>query len=1245
MKIRNILLAGLALLGNVAMMHGVVAKPGWIEARQPDGSVKIIRMEGGPRGHQIYTPDDKPLMTNERGFYVPADAAFMANYEKKLNDRRKAATSGTPMPLSLPGLMKNPFPSTGDQRALVILVEFPDCRFTIDNPRQHFQEMLNGESYTKDGATGSARKYYYENSNGAFNINFDIYGPVEVSNSYQYYGANDYFGEDMNPHEMILEACALLDDKIDFTQYDKNGDGEIDMVYVFYAGYGEADGGGPYTIWPHSAGIASDFVIYKYFDNKLLNHYACSMELQYSSPNHSRPDGIGTFCHEFGHVLGIPDLYSTIGGGAFTPGEWSLMDCGSYNNESRTPPCLSGFERAAIGWLEPRKLSTPGPYSLKPLGEGYNEAFMISTSSQNEYFILENRQQVGWDTYLPHHGMLVWHIDYNSTVWNNNTVNINARHQRVDLVEADGIPSNWTIDGDAFPGLYEKTEFTESTKPALVSWNNQSLGVGIRDIKETGGDITFSVGDLLGISLNVTQLSLHSQETSTLRVTFNPTNSNQWPLVWKSSDPEVAEVSDQGVVTALKSGTTNITVAVENYPDITATCTVEVVPYSLKYLVDGAIYATQYYEKGETVVAPKQPEKVGYSFKEWRGLPAVMPGMDLTVLAVFDKKEYTITYFVDGEEYKKETYKFGSTIKPPDAPQKEGYSFTGWSGIPETMPADNVIVNATFAVNSYILTYYVDDVEYNKQTIEYGAAVSPLDPPSKLGYTFSGWSEIPSTMPAKNVDVRGSFSVNIHNVYFMVDGTPYHTASVAFGETIPLPKNPQKDGSDFTGWAGLPNTMPDNDVTVEATFGTKMYVIKYYLDNELYREEKRAFGEQIVPLAVPEKEGYTFSGWSELPETMPAQDIEVYGSFSVNSHTVTFIVDGNEYHSTSVKYGTSIPLPETPKKEGYSFIGWSQLPETMPDHNVIVTALFSVNQYEITYYLDGEIFNIQTWNYGSDITPLPDPEKTGYTFSGWEGLPQTMPAGDVAVYGSFSVNSHTVTFIVDGEEYHKVNVDYGAAIKLPETPVKEGYTFTGWTMLPETMPDEDVTVTASFIINEYEISYYLDDVEYKKQTWKYGESIKALENPEKTGYTFTGWQGLPATMPSHDVIVNGYFRVNSYSISYFVDDALYDMQILEYGEKIIPPTVATDQDREFLGWTTSIPDKMPAEDLSIYGYTTLKEASVGSIESLEYSLYDVYTIGGIILAKQKSLDDLKVTLSPGIYIFVNNRQAVKIEIK
>ena len=503
-------LLGVSLLTPM-ILNAIPAKPGFIEALQPYGTTVTIRLTGDEWNHHAFTSDGYLLTTNREGFYVFADEkdgaivptsilasnpAFRTAGERaeiaKLNRERiivkanqDSQTVGTRSPMRGPGRYTTTFPSEGEQKGVAILVEFPNKEFTINNPKEYYTRMLNEEGFADFGATGSVRDYFLQSSNGIFSPYFDVYGPVKLEKEYSYYGADD----DSLAYEMIIDACTLLDDEIDFTQYDRNHDGIIDNVYVIYAGFGEADGGGADTIWPHSWDLI--FCSFKryFYDGVLLNHYACSNELQITRI----PDGIGSFCHEFSHVLGLPDLYSTTFTGAFTPGDWSIMDIGSYNNGSRTPPLYSTYERYAVDWIVPELISEAGTYELEKLNES-NHAYMILTEKENEFFLFENRQQEGNDLYIPGHGMLIWHIDINQEVFDENVVNDDADHQCVDLIEADNRLSEWNRDGDSFPGASNVTSFTSETTPAFLSWSNKPVGFDITDISESeDGIISFTV--------------------------------------------------------------------------------------------------------------------------------------------------------------------------------------------------------------------------------------------------------------------------------------------------------------------------------------------------------------------------------------------------------------------------------------------------------------------------------------------------------------------------------------------------------------------------------------------------------------------------------------------------------------------------------------------------------------------------------------------------------------------------------
>ena len=365
---------------------------------------------------------------------------------------------------------------------------------------------------------------------------------------------------------------------------------------------------------------------------------------------------------------------------------------------------------------------------------------------------------------------------------------------------------------------------------------------------------------------------------------------------------------------------------------------------------------------------------------------------------------YRLIYKVDGEEYKSYDVECGSSIVPEEKPTKEGYSFSGWNNLPEIMPAEDVTVTGLFTVNSYKLTYMVDGKEYKSYDVEYGSPIIGEESPQIEGYTFSGWSWIPSKMPAENVTVSGKFSVNSYKLTYIVDGEEFKTATIAYG-------------------------------------------------TELSAEP------------APTKEGYTFSGWSEIPATMPAEDVVVTGTFSVNSYKLTYMVDSEEYKSYVIEYGSTITPESEPKKEGYIFSGWSIIPATMPAKDVTITGTFSKGQYKVTYIVDGVVYKTIGYDYEAAITPEAAPTKEGYTFSGWSEIPATMPAKDVTVTGSFTVNSYKLTYMVDGEEYKSFNVVYGSTITPESEPTKEGYIFSGWSEIPETMPAKNVVVTGTFTLD------------------------------------------------------------------------------------------------------------------------------------------------------------------------------------
>ena len=627
--------------------------------------------------------------------------------------------------------------------------------------------------------------------------------------------------------------------------------------------------------------------------------------------------------------------------------------------------------------------------------------------------------------------------------------------------------------------------------------------------------------------------------------------------------------------------------------------------YAVTYKVDGEVYATDSIAYGNEIVLREHPTKEGHTFRGWSEVPVTMPASDITIEGSFAVNNYTVTYLVDGEVYATETVAYGSEIALRDEPTKEGHTFSGWSEAPATMPASDVTIEGSFTVNTYNVIYKVDGEEYQVVPVTYGSEITLIEEPVKEGYTFSGWSEAPATMPAEDITIEGSFAVNNYTVTYLVDGEVYATETVAYGSEIILRDEPTKEGHTFSGWSEAPATMPTEDVVIKGTFAVNYYNVVYLVDGEVYVTDRIAYGKEIVTPEHPVKEGYTFGGWRDVPQTMPAEDIEITSSFVVNGYKVIYKVDGEEYQSELVEYGSKINLPKYPIKEGHTFSGWSEAPATMPASDITIEGTFTVNTYNVIYKVDGEIVATDSVLYGNEIVLREHPVKEGHTFSGWSEAPATMPANDITIEGAFTVNSYNVIYKVDGEIVATDSVLYGNEIVLREHPVKEGHTFSGWSEAPATMPANDITIEGTFIVSNYTVTYLVDGEVYATETVAYGSEIILRDEPTKEGYTFSGWSEAPVTMPASDITIKGTFTVNNYTVTYIVDGEVYATETVAYGSEIVLRDEPTKEGHTFSGWSEA-PATMPAEDVTINGVFTVNTYNViYKVDGEEYQVVPV----------------------------------------
>ncbi len=504
---------GLCLTGVSIAANAVPACPEIEKVTLPDGSSISLRLVGDEFFNYTSTVDGYAVERSADGWYYYLDEAGRSGVRARDPECRDRQETTWLVTLPETARMRRAGKigsrpefhrtiSVGDGfRGLVILVEYNDCPFSRTDIRDIFHGMLNTRGYDgfvsattgmKEEYSGSVTDYFHDSSGGLFQPQFDVVGPVKVDYS------SLYPNQTANVKEVFTSALGILDSTVDFSRYDCDGDGKIDLLYFIVSGPGSNySGNDSRLMWPHASvftGVTLDGVE--------ASAMACSTEFHGRAADRTI-DGIGVMCHEFSHVLGLPDLYDTdyagSGGQSIHPNSWMIMAAGAYFNRSRTPCAYSAFERMYAGFITPDTISSAGTYRLMPIHES-RQAFLINTFSTGEYFLFENRRKTNWDAYLPGKGMLVYHVDMNDAgAWTYNQVNRNPAHNCLHLVRAADQSQGSTIvdsPSDPFPGQAEVTELGNTTEPSLRSWSGNPNPLTLHAIvEEDNGDISFSVAD------------------------------------------------------------------------------------------------------------------------------------------------------------------------------------------------------------------------------------------------------------------------------------------------------------------------------------------------------------------------------------------------------------------------------------------------------------------------------------------------------------------------------------------------------------------------------------------------------------------------------------------------------------------------------------------------------------------------------------------------------------------------------
>ncbi len=520
------------LAGAVAALalHAIPADPTPVRVGQPGGDSLTLKLVGDEFYHYNATTDGYTVLhtgagweyacltggrlaptgvlAHDAGRRTAAEQSLLATLARHVTDRAAVQT----------GMLARRARDTRNQRpnraavvdyskfrGLIVLINFTDKKFLMNDPNGFYSDMVNTKDYegyyTGTGATarlnrctGSMRDYFYDQSMGQFDPQFDVVGPVEVPFSCRECGEN---------YSTIFRAALdSIDAQVDFTQYDSDSDHGIDMVFFMVAGYSASySGNSQEYLWPHMSylyGYDAEHDRWEFltYDGMAMGRYASSTEIYgWESYGQTGPAGIGTMCHEFSHVLGLPDLYDTDyedgGGQSNHPGDWDVMAGGSHVDQGRTPVGYSLWERSELGWAIPGKLDVEGQYTLTDISKS-NEGFIMQSPVEGEIFYFENRQNTKWDRALPGHGLLVARVDRtNRRIWDWNRVNADPSHNYYELIRSAFSEQNTT-----YPGPTGANELNAISNPPLATWNGTVCPLGLTNIAETDGVITFDLGSL-----------------------------------------------------------------------------------------------------------------------------------------------------------------------------------------------------------------------------------------------------------------------------------------------------------------------------------------------------------------------------------------------------------------------------------------------------------------------------------------------------------------------------------------------------------------------------------------------------------------------------------------------------------------------------------------------------------------------------------------------------------------------------
>jgi uncharacterized repeat protein (TIGR02543 family) len=615
--------------------------------------------------------------------------------------------------------------------------------------------------------------------------------------------------------------------------------------------------------------------------------------------------------------------------------------------------------------------------------------------------------------------------------------------------------------------------------------------------------------------------------------------------------------------------------------DLTVTAVYVINEYTVTFVDhDGTVLDTQTVEHGSAAAAPAVPGREGYTFTGWDLSFERVTG-NLTVTARYEAIDYTLIIqylYTDGSEA---AASHGAVLNIGDSYEVVSPQLTGYTAdkptVSGTMPAGDVTITVTYTINRYTVTFVDHDgTTIDTQTVDHGgAAAAPADP-EREGYTFTGWDQEFAKVNG-DLTVTAVYVINEYTVTFVDhDGTVLDTQTVEHGKPATAPTDPERDGYTFTGWDQLFDEIT-GDLTVTACYEAIDYTLtiiyKYTDGSEAAVSHGAVLNigdsyEVVSPLLT----GYT-ADQPIVAGTMPAGDVTITVTYTINCYTVTFVDhDETVIDTQMVDHGGAAVAPTDPEREGYTFTGWDQEFDKVTG-DLTVTAVYVINEYTVTFVdHDGTVLDTQTVEHGKPATAPTDPERDGYTFTGWDQLFDEI-TGDLTVTACYEAIDYTLIIqylYTDGSE---AAASHGAVLNIGDSyevvsPLLTGYT-ADQPIVAGTMPAGDVTITVTYTINRYTVTFVdHDETVFDTQMVDHGGAAVAPTDPEREGYTFTGWD-QEFDKVTGDLTVTAVYVINEYTVTFVdYDGAVLDTQTVEHGSAAAAPADPEREGYAFNGWDT-----------------------------------------------------------------------------